>query len=231
MTAHVICYSCDLPGKALVQNFVQYNGEYGCGYCEQPGRSLRTENGGTVRVFPYQVDAPKGERRTTTVCADQYAKDAMEYNSVVRSTRLRVILHWSLLSDVGERSERSQLAHLPEKLWSGEWYVTRLHALRSLGSNKVTDEVVVWQDTEPSHHPWCACWCTCDWWEDEADICPIRNTTKTSRCCRRQALERYIHACACMVSWIPTVQHVMYFLILTQRLSIDPRLSSMLFQS
>ena len=83
MTAHVICCSCDLPAKALVQNFVQYNGEYGCGFCEQPGRSLRTDNGGTVRVFPYLVDSPKGERRTTTVCADYYAKEAVESNSVV----------------------------------------------------------------------------------------------------------------------------------------------------
>lgn len=96
MTAHVICCSCDLPGKALVQNFVQYNGEYGCGYCEQPGRSLRTENGGNVRVFPYQVDNPKGERRTTTVCADQHAKDAMESNSVVSfESHIRVCINFN----------------------------------------------------------------------------------------------------------------------------------------
>ena len=83
MTAHVICCSCDLPTKALVQNFVQYNGEYGCGFCEQTGKSSQTENGGTVRVFPYIVHASKGKPRTTTFCADDYAKDAVESNSVV----------------------------------------------------------------------------------------------------------------------------------------------------
>ena len=99
MTAHVICCSCDLPGKAFVQNFVQYIGEYGCDYCEQPERSLRTENGGTVWVFPYIADAPKGEWRTTEVCANHYAKDAVESKTVVCSIHLSVFIH---LSPVGK---------------------------------------------------------------------------------------------------------------------------------
>ena len=41
MTAHVICCTCDLPGKALVQNIFQFNGAYGCGFCEQPGKNLQ----------------------------------------------------------------------------------------------------------------------------------------------------------------------------------------------
>ena len=82
MTAHVVCCSCDLPAKALVQNFVQYNGAYGCGHCEQPGESLRTENNGTVRIFPYMVDASKREPRTAEACF-QNAKEAVETNSVV----------------------------------------------------------------------------------------------------------------------------------------------------
>jgi hypothetical protein len=84
MTAHVICCTCDLPGKALVQNILQFNGAYGCGFCEQPGKNLRTENNGNVRIFPYQTESPKGEQRTADACI-QYAKEAVETNSVVNT--------------------------------------------------------------------------------------------------------------------------------------------------
>ena len=84
MTAHVICCTCDLPGKALVQNILQFNGACGCGFCEQIGKNLRTENGGNVRIFPYQTESPKGEPRTSDACL-QYAKEAVETNSVVNT--------------------------------------------------------------------------------------------------------------------------------------------------
>ena len=82
MTAHVICCTCDLPAKALVQNILQFNGAYGCGFCEQPGKNLRTANGGNVRIFPYQHESPKGELRTAAACVN-YAEEAVETNSVV----------------------------------------------------------------------------------------------------------------------------------------------------
>ena len=62
LTAHVICGTCDLPAKALVLNMMQFNGTCGCGFCEQSGKSLRTENNGNVRVFPYQIESPKREQ-------------------------------------------------------------------------------------------------------------------------------------------------------------------------
>ena len=68
LTAHVICCTCDLPAKALILNMIQFNGAYECGFCEQSGKSLRTENGGNVRVFPYQIESPKGEPRTAGAC-------------------------------------------------------------------------------------------------------------------------------------------------------------------
>lgn len=80
MTAHIICCTCDLPGKALVQNILQFNGAYGCGFCEQPGKNLRTVNGGNVRIFPYQNESPN--LRTAAACV-KYAEDAVETNSVV----------------------------------------------------------------------------------------------------------------------------------------------------
>ena len=119
--------------------------------------------------------------------------------------------HWWCLpcylsiTAVGERSERSQLAHLLEKLWSGEWHVTRLHALCSLGSDQVTAEVDR-QDKEPSHHPWCACWHTYLWlmrsWNRYQSHRRHKGNLETS-----QALERY----TCMVSMdILTVPRYMY---------------------
>ena len=58
------------------------SGAYGCGFCEQPGKNLRTTNGGNVRIFPYQKESPKGELRTAAACV-KYAEDAVRTNSVV----------------------------------------------------------------------------------------------------------------------------------------------------
>ena len=58
----------DLPAKCLVQEMIQFNGEFGCSVCEIQGQSLETDIGGTVRVFPKHEPEPdeflRNERRT-----------------------------------------------------------------------------------------------------------------------------------------------------------------------
>ena len=51
----------DLPAKCLVQEMIQYNGEYGCSMCESPGEPLTTDAGGHVRVFPKHHPGPENE--------------------------------------------------------------------------------------------------------------------------------------------------------------------------
>jgi hypothetical protein len=82
VTLHVISLSCDLPARALIQNFIQFNGEYGCSFCEQPGESYHTGKGGTVHIFPFNHDSPAGPSRTKARCI-QHAKDAINENKVV----------------------------------------------------------------------------------------------------------------------------------------------------
>ena len=55
---------CDLPARAVVLNTIQFNGWYGCNYCEQPGRSLSTSKGGHVHIFPFIADLPKRTKET-----------------------------------------------------------------------------------------------------------------------------------------------------------------------
>lgn len=38
--AYTIAGTCDLPAKALVLNAVQFNGQFGCLKCEQPGQTV-----------------------------------------------------------------------------------------------------------------------------------------------------------------------------------------------
>ncbi len=64
MTVHLIGCCCDLPAKAIVQNFIQFNGMYGCSFCEQCGITITTIKGGNVRSFPYDHHQPKGPKRT-----------------------------------------------------------------------------------------------------------------------------------------------------------------------
>lgn len=82
ISVHVICVSCDLPAKALVQNFMQFNGLYGCGYCEQSGEVVTTMRGGSVTTFPYIKDNPTGPARTFDKCLRDSA-EAVANHTVV----------------------------------------------------------------------------------------------------------------------------------------------------
>lgn len=66
----------------MIQNFIQFNGFYGCCSCEQPGKTVQTTNGGHVHTFPYLKDSPKGPARTKEACL-QYAVEAVAQHSVV----------------------------------------------------------------------------------------------------------------------------------------------------
>ncbi len=48
----IIC-SSDAPARAAIQNFIQYNGKYGCGFCQHSGE--RVEKGkGFCRIYPLE---------------------------------------------------------------------------------------------------------------------------------------------------------------------------------
>ncbi|GBO01993.1 hypothetical protein AVEN_135801-1 [Araneus ventricosus] len=62
----IICIS-DAPDRATIQNFIQYNGKYGCGFCQQSGE--RVEKGKRFcRIYPVQQPLP--EIRSFEQCVD-----------------------------------------------------------------------------------------------------------------------------------------------------------------
>ena len=141
MTAHVVGCVCDLPAKAILLNFIQFNGAYGCAYCEQSGESFRTEGGGTVRVFPYIVESPKGEQRTVEACV-QHAKQAIETNAAVcawYSCRQHACNESCMhVYSAGEGSQRTILALLFAFIQHDQGYISGVHALRSLRGHKMS---------------------------------------------------------------------------------------------
>lgn len=52
--AAVLLCSVDLRARALVSNTKQYNGQYGCLYCESPGQAR--EQAPAIRDWPYEED-------------------------------------------------------------------------------------------------------------------------------------------------------------------------------
>ena len=54
--AKVLCTTLDLPAKAKVLSFTQYNGRYGCTVCKEEGMVVRVGRGST-RVYQY-TDQP-----------------------------------------------------------------------------------------------------------------------------------------------------------------------------
>ncbi len=82
LTVHAICFSCDLPARALVQNFIQFNGIYGCCFCEQPGVVVSTDKGGNVTTFPYQQEDPNGPARSQQKCIEHAMLANINHNTV-----------------------------------------------------------------------------------------------------------------------------------------------------
>lgn len=52
---------CDAPARCLVQNFVQFNGFYGCGCCITKGLSVKTSAKGSMLSYPYEYTEDPSE--------------------------------------------------------------------------------------------------------------------------------------------------------------------------
>ena len=79
---HVIGGCFDLPARAMVRNSMQFNGEYGCTYCEQPGDVIQTRQGGLVHIYPFDERNPDGPHPTAAT-ANKYAEVAVKEKQVV----------------------------------------------------------------------------------------------------------------------------------------------------
>eukprot|EP00111_Clytia_hemisphaerica_P016517 TCONS_00048979-protein len=59
----------DAPAKSQFQNIVQFNGEYGCSYCLEPGKTVKVgTNGrnGHTHSFPFNFDSETGHTKMRT---------------------------------------------------------------------------------------------------------------------------------------------------------------------
>lgn len=74
--------TCDLPAKCLVLNTIQFNGNFGCNKCLQPGISYKTSGGGNVHIYPYDPNNPTGPKRSKKQHHSDAAKAVGEKNIV-----------------------------------------------------------------------------------------------------------------------------------------------------
>ena len=79
----VVCCTLDLPAKALVLSHMQFNGYYGCSFCQQPGQTTLTLGGGHVHVYPFDTSSPSGPEQRHDVVM-QHASQALEQRQPVR---------------------------------------------------------------------------------------------------------------------------------------------------
>ena len=82
--AVLLACTCDLPARCLVCNSMQYNGEYGCWKCLQPGKTVKTGQRGHARTFPFNEEDPKGPLRTKELTL-QHAKEALNQQMAGKS--------------------------------------------------------------------------------------------------------------------------------------------------
>ena len=119
MKAFTICGCFDLPARASVLNVTQFNGQYGCNFCEQSGCSYRTEKGGHVHTFPYISSSPKGPPKTHHGYIE-HAKAAARQKSVVciyvkyKFYTNAIAIDIAMICFIGVWCKRANLAELLE---------------------------------------------------------------------------------------------------------------------
>ena len=59
----------DLPAVASIINHKQYNGEFGCHYCEHPGRTIERKHG-SARIYSHS------DTKFNLKTSEMYVKDA-----------------------------------------------------------------------------------------------------------------------------------------------------------
>ncbi|XP_030264254.1 uncharacterized protein LOC115575952 isoform X8 [Sparus aurata] len=70
---HPLCCVCDAVARPLLQNFKQFNDEYGCGVCLHPGVQMRKGQGNS-RVYTCSAEKPSDRNHKTTVEIGQIAE-------------------------------------------------------------------------------------------------------------------------------------------------------------
>ena len=56
----------DAPAKSQFQNLVQFNGEYGCPYCLEPGKTVKVGAKGHTHAFPFNFESKTGHATLRT---------------------------------------------------------------------------------------------------------------------------------------------------------------------
>lgn len=94
MQSRIHCFSCcaDAPARAIMQNMLQFNGHFGCGWCLHPGTVID----GTLR---YTVDNPAPDRSTNQTI--EQMKEAAATSKVIQGvkgpTALINLLHFDVV--------------------------------------------------------------------------------------------------------------------------------------
>jgi len=70
---------CDSVARPMIQNFKQFNGEFGCSYCLQKGTVVE-KGRGHIRVYTFESDAESRNHGSTL----DFAREAIEKRTTVK---------------------------------------------------------------------------------------------------------------------------------------------------
>lgn len=76
-TVDLLMASVDTPARAMVQHFVQFNGTYGCSWCETSGARVK-KGKGNVQTYPNE---PQPSKKRTYKRVKRHAAYAIETES------------------------------------------------------------------------------------------------------------------------------------------------------
>jgi len=90
-----LCIS-DAPARAMLQDFVQFNGQYGCGFCHHPGERMK-KGLGTVQVYPLKEIYPLRTREGTLKLAKKATDSGKPAQGVKGASLLSLLPNFDIV--------------------------------------------------------------------------------------------------------------------------------------
>jgi hypothetical protein len=133
-TVHLICVSVDSIARAPIQNFIQFNGRYGCPWCLHPGKTVMSKSEkGRVNAYFYKKEGfPLRTKRETLINARFANLSSNPVLGVKSFSILNKLPHFDIISafvgdslhcvDQGVTKQLAELWFCPSNSEKG-WYI------------------------------------------------------------------------------------------------------------
>lgn len=134
---NLLC-TVDSVARAVVQNIKQFNGQYGCNFCEHPGERVE-KGGGYTRVYPLSTPLPRKRTHESILHDSELATAENPVNGVKGLSPLARLEHFNMAESFVPDYLHAVLLGVVKQI-TGLWFDNKVDAVQ-LKSPRVSHQI------------------------------------------------------------------------------------------